>query len=98
MKVWDYILSGIDYTKQTTKDVVIMDDDLSLYQRPMDDPLVNLEFLSVGMITLIKEDLMEADFSMCLGLLMSYKEPEDILSIVKRAEKIRDNIIHGKPY
>ena len=50
------------------------------------------------MITLIKQDLMEADFSMCLGLLMSYKEPDDILTIVKRAEKVRESIIHGKAY
>ena len=41
---------------------------------------------------------MEADFSMCLGLLMSYKEPEDILTIIKRGELVRDSIINGKPY
>jgi hypothetical protein len=50
------------------------------------------------MITLIKEDLLDSDFSMCLGLLMSYKEPEDILTVIRRAEKIRDSIIKGKEY
>ena len=84
--------------KKTTSDVVEVDDFRSQYQKPKDDPLVNLEFLSVAMITLLKEDLLEADYSMCLGLLMSYKEPEDIMTIIKRAEKVRGSILDGKPF
>ena len=41
------------------------------------------------MVILIKEELMECDFSMCLGLLMSYKEPDSALSIIRKAVKIR---------
>ena len=49
----------------------------------------------MAMITLIKEDLLESDFSMCLGLLMSYKEPEDVMSVINRSVLVRDAILHN---
>ena len=93
--VWDFIFSGIDYTKKSTQDVVDIDDMNTIFQVTKDDPFINLEFLSVGMIALIKEDLLEADFSMCLGLLMSYKEPADIMTIINKGIKVRDSILLG---
>ena len=50
------------------------------------------------MVILIKEELMECDFSMCLGLLMSYKEPDSALSIIRKAVKIRQAILEKKRY
>ena len=49
----------------------------SLLKETSQDPFINLECLSIAMISLTKADLLESDFSMCLGLLMSYKEPDD---------------------
>ena len=65
---------------------------------PQDDPLINLEFLSVAMITLIREDLLESDNNMCLGLLMSYKVPEDCLVVIQRAQMVRNAYMYGGEY
>jgi len=32
----------------------------------------------------LRDDLLESDDSMCLGYLMSFKEPEDPLKLIKR--------------
>ena len=45
------------------------------------------------MVAQIKADLLESDFSMCLGLLMSYKEPDNPSSILEHANKVRLNLI-----
>ena len=50
------------------------------------------------MITLIKEDLLDSDLSMCLGLLMSYKVPEDPLIVINKAQKIRNAFLYAAPY
>ena len=50
------------------------------------------------MIALIKADLLESDFSMCLGLLMSYKEPDNPQSILDHADKVRKNLVNGEVY
>ena len=51
------------------------------------------------MILSKKAELLESDFSMCLGILMSFKEPrslsEDILSL---AQKVRETVLDGVPY
>ena len=60
-----------------------------MFKAPNVDPFINLEFISCAMIILLKEELMESDFSMCLGMLMSYKEPESPLGIIAKAVKIR---------
>ena len=41
---------------------------------------------------------MEAEDSMCLGILMSFKEPDDVMTIISKSEKIRAAILHGKHY
>ena len=69
-----------------------------LVKEPRQDPFINLECLSVAMIALIKADLLESDFSMCLGLLMSYKEPENPQSILDHANKVRKNLVNGDLY
>ena len=80
LKVWDFIFSGIEeemlasYNAQTPESTSIDYD--TLLKEPQVDPFIGLECLSVAMIALIKADLLESDFSMCLGLLMSYKEPD----------------------
>ena len=61
----------------------------TLLKDPQVDPFINLECLSVAMISLIKADLLESDFSMCLGLLMSYKEPDDPSQVLDQAHKVR---------
>jgi len=43
------------------------------------DKMQNLDFLCTAMIMSKRVDLMESDFSMCLGILMSFKEPENIV-------------------
>ena len=96
--VWDYIYSGIDYTKRAVQDIVNVDDAYTWYLEPKDDPFINIEFLSVAMIALIKEDLLESDFSMCLGLLMSYKEPEDLMQVLNLSSKVRSAILDGTHY
>ena len=79
LKMWDFIFSGISSAMIT--DVLATSEDNidydNLLKEARSDPYINLECLSVAMIALIKADLLEADFSMCLGLLMSYKEPEN---------------------
>lgn len=36
------------------------------------DPLINLDYLCTAMITNIKEDLLDSDFSMCMANLLNY--------------------------
>ena len=69
-----------------------------MFKAPDSDPFINLEFISCAMIILLKEELMESDFSMCLGMLMSYKEPESPLGIIGKAVKIRQAILEKKKY
>jgi hypothetical protein len=68
--VWDFIFAGA--FKQ-------------LNGQSKSDPLCNLDFVCVAMILSKKSELLESDFSMCLGILMSFKEPasisEDILGL-----------------
>ena len=76
LKVWDFIFSGIEERMVSSMIDTANDEDYeNLLKEPNMDPFINLECLSVAMISLIKGDLLESDFSMCLGLLMSYKEP-----------------------
>ncbi len=76
LKVWDFIFSGIEERMVSSMmDTANEEDYENLLKEPNMDPFINLECLSVAMISLIKADLLESDFSMCLGLLMSYKEP-----------------------
>ena len=70
----------------------------NLLKEPSQDPFINLECLSVAMIALIKADLLESDFSMCLGLLMSYKEPDNPQTILDKANKVRKNLVNGERY
>jgi len=87
LKVWDFIFSGIEEGMVTNMIGSSANDDEidygNLLKEPRMDPYINLECLSVAMISLIKADLLESDFSMCLGLLMSYKEPEDPSTVLK---------------
>ena len=90
--VWDYIFAGImDANPNSSYDVLDL-------RAPQDDPFVNLEFLSVAMITLIRGDLLDAEDSMCLGLLMSYKVPEDPMVVINRAQTIRNAYMYAMPY
>ena len=97
LKMWDFMLSGIDQRMLTghSPDSENFDE---LLKQPRDDPFINLECLSVAMIALIKEDLLESDFSMCLGLLMSYKEPAQPSTILEHANKVRRALIDGERY
>jgi len=62
------------------------------------DPFINLECLSVAMISLNKAELLESDFSMCLGLLMSYREPNDPLVVLEQANKVRQALLANERY
>jgi hypothetical protein len=98
--LWDYIFAGILDSQEgyRGRSGAITDYDEFDLKAPQDDPFVNLEFLSVAMIALIREDLLESDISMCLGLLMSYKVPEDPLIVIKKAQKVRDAYLYAAPY
>ena len=51
------------------------------------------------MIMSKRDDLMESDFSMCLGILMSFKEPSNIVQdILSKAQKVRMCILEGIPF
>lgn len=60
----------------------------------------NLDFLCVAMILSKKADLLESDFSMCLGILMSFKEPLDgvVEQIINRAQRVREALLDKKQY
>ena len=76
LKIWDFIFC--EMKGEQIADILALndsDDNVVLLKEPAQDPFINMECLSVAMIALIKADLLESDFSMCLGLLMSYKEP-----------------------
>ena len=92
--VWDFILSGVS----RASDEKVGDQDEFLFREPVSDPFINLEFVSCAMIILLKEELMESDFSMCLGMLMSYKEPDSPIGIIGKAVKIREAILEKKKY
>lgn len=88
LKIWDFILSGID-EKMLGAHTPGSENFDELLKQPREDPFINLECLSVAMIALIKEELLESDFSMCLGLLMSYKEPDELTQILEWGNKVR---------
>lgn len=84
LPVWDFIFAGAyRHLKDQTQG----------------DPLNNLDFLCVAMILSKRTELFQSDFSMCLGILMSFKEPvslaEEILSL---AQKVRESVLDGVPY
>lgn len=82
--MWDFIFAGAYKQLQGKTD---------------SDPLCNLDFVCVAMILQKKEELLESDFSMCLGILMSFKEPSSISEdILSRAQKVRETIIDGAAY
>lgn len=71
---WDFIFSGVMQSKIDLHNP-FENEEQRMFRKPNADPFINLEFLSCAMIILLKEELLESDFSMCLGMLMSYKEP-----------------------
>ena len=101
LKIWDFIFSGIEPDMITavlsTQEEEVTDYE-NLLKEPSQDPFINLECLSVAMIALIKEDLLESDFSMCLGLLMSYSEPADPSTVLEHGNKVRRTLINGEQY
>ena len=84
--IWDFVFLGV---QQSQIDLANETEEKLMFKAPNVDPFINLEFISCAMIILLKEELMESDFSMCLGMLMSYKEPESPLGIIGKAVKIR---------
>ena len=98
--MWDFIFSGISYAMVT--DVLATSEENvdfeNLLKEPSQDPFINLECLSVAMVALIKADLLESDFSMCLGSLMSYKEPDEPQAILEHANKVRRKLVYGEAY
>jgi len=102
LKVWDFIFSGIDEGMLSSfnaqgPDSTSVDYD-TLLKEPRIDPFINLECLSVAMIALIKSDLLESDFSMCLGLLMSYSEPNEPATVLEHAQKVRESLLKNVHY
>jgi hypothetical protein len=49
------------------------------------DPLINLDYLCTAMITNIKEDLLDSDFSMCMANLLNYPQQSDPVKLLKQA-------------
>ena len=99
LKLWDFIFSGM--SNQMVDDVLALNEDdasVILLKEPAQDPFINLESLSVAMIALIKGELLESDFSMCLGLLMSYREPDDPTQVLEHANKVRRSLINNEEY
>jgi len=45
--------------------------------------------MCLAMVLYIKEDLLESDFSCCLGLLMSFEEPDNQIDLIESAVEIR---------
>ena len=62
-----------------------------------DDPLANLEYVVLSMVILKREDILQGDFSQCLGILMKYKEPSNVLGIIRHAVKIKNCIRERVP-
>jgi hypothetical protein len=58
----------------------------------------NLNFVCVAMIQSKRKDLLESDFSMCLGLLMSFKEPTSVIEIIRRTIEIKKSVENGTQY
>jgi TBC1 domain family member 5 len=58
----------------------------------------SLEHVCLSMMFSMRQDLMENEDSAVLGMLMSYKEPEDVLVIIEQAQKVRDSLINGVPW
>lgn len=63
-----------------------------------DNPFSNLDFLCVAMMITIQKDLLDNEDSACLGILMSFKEPENVIKILEKAQKIRLLIIDRIAY
>ena len=95
--VWDFVFSGVVLSKIDLNNPFENEEE-RMFRKPNADPFINLEFLSCAMISQLKEELMESDFSMCLGLLMSYKEPDSMQTTINKAVEIREAILSGKNY
>ena len=88
LMVWDFIFSGIKNSKIDLHNPFENEEE-RMFRKPAADPFINLEFLSCAMVTLMKEELMENEFSACLGMLMSYKESQEPQEVIMKAVKIR---------
>jgi len=62
------------------------------------DSFESLEHVCLSMMFSLRQDLMQNEDSAVLGMLMSYKEPEDVLFIIEKAQAIRDSLINGVPW
>jgi hypothetical protein len=49
------------------------------------DSFESLEHVCLSMMFSMRQDLMENEDSAVLGMLMSYKEPKDVLFIIEKA-------------
>ena len=101
LKIWDFIFAGIEPAMVEQMEQELTQEELNydtLLKSPKEDPYINLECFSIAMISLLKADLLESDFSMCLGLLMSYKEPENPLVVLEQALKVRKTLINEQKY
>ena len=72
MELWDYILAGIPI--QALTDEALLTPNYDLSELP-EDPFNQLEFICLAMIVAKREELLDSDFSMCLGTFMKYDEP-----------------------
>lgn len=72
MELWDYMLAGIPAQALTEESLNTPCYDL---QELAEDPFNQLEFICLAMIVAKREELLDSDFSGCLGIFMKYDEP-----------------------
>lgn len=81
---WDYIFGGIEKKhklERKSKGADFLETDM--------DPLINLDYLCTAMITNIKEDLLDSDFSMCMANLLNYPQQSDPVKLLQQATFIK---------
>ena len=85
--LWDYIFGGIETRHRVDrrcKGTEFLETDF--------DPLINIDYLCTSMIVLIKEDLLESDFSMCMANLLNYPKPSNTDAIIAQASEIKQKL------
>ena len=95
MELWDYMLAGIPTSALDEESLATPCYDLL---ELAEDPFNQLEFSCLAMIVAKREELLESDFSMCLGTFMKYDEPKMTNSLTQLASKLKTCLLTGSKF
>lgn len=95
LSIWDYIFAGIQNQHRVDRDFGDMYY-IDGYAESKDDPLINLDFLCIGMIENIRSKIYKQDYEDCLEVFFNYPELKGASRLISIATKIENAIFSGE--